>query len=213
MRTHSVALLLMLLTLPGLALSHPHAWIDLRMQVLFDDSGRITALEQSWELDTMYSLVVLEQIQEESVGESLDEKFENFSRDMIRQLAKYDYMTRLRSAGKPVDVLAARDYRLEQVGGQLRLHFVLPLAEPLNPKVDPLSYAVFDPTFYIKVTHSRDGVQLRGASTHCRYDIKQPQPAAEVRERAGMLDKDEQTDSELGRHFAEHTEIRCTPAS
>lgn len=206
-----IAILIWLLALPCLGLAHPHAWIDLRVQVLFDDNGQVTALEQSWDLDAMYSLVVLEQIQEEGVGDSLEEKIENFSREMIRQASEYDYMTQLRSGGEPVAAGAVRDHDLEQVDGRLRLSFVLPLVEPMDPAAHALSYAVFDPTFYIEITH--DAVELRGASADCRYDIRQPEPTDEMRERALMIDEEDTVDENLGQHFAERTEIRCASSS
>ena len=38
------------------AQAHPHVWIDLTGTVVLDDAGRITAIEQQWLFDPLYTV-------------------------------------------------------------------------------------------------------------------------------------------------------------
>ena len=40
--------------------AHPHAWIDVRVTVLFDGDGAITGLRQSWLFDEFYTAFATE---------------------------------------------------------------------------------------------------------------------------------------------------------
>jgi len=208
------ACLLLMLLLPTQTLAHPHAWIDLQVTVLFDQQGRATALKQSWDLDSMYSLVVHEQIRMEAEGEDEEAKFENFGRQMVDQAAEFGYMTELERNGRRVAVDPVTDFSLALVDGRLRLSFVLPFAEPLSLESAPLRYAVFDPTFYIEITHADErGLLLSQAPPNCSFVITPPEPNDAMRARAMMIDAMEMPDPELGRHFAEQTEIRCNASN
>lgn len=202
-----------LLAFPAAGIAHPHAWIELRMQLVFDAEGRVTALRQSWELDTFYSLIVLEQIQAEAPGDTLTEKLEHFGGEMLRQAADYNYMTELRADDEPVPLNRARSHTLERVDNRLHLHFELPLPEPLDPAAVSLSYAVFDPTFYIQINHADNGVTFQGADGRCQHVLHPPDPSQAAIDRAARMDLDASEDPELGQHFAERTEIQCTSAS
>src|SRR3546814_16782979 len=42
------------------ATAHPHAWIDVTVQVLFDGSGRVTGLREHWLFDESYTVFAME---------------------------------------------------------------------------------------------------------------------------------------------------------
>ena len=44
------------------AQAHPHAWIDLRSTVVLDDAGRITAIEQQWLFDPLYTVFATDEL-------------------------------------------------------------------------------------------------------------------------------------------------------
>lgn len=37
------------------AIAHPHAWIDVRLEIVFDDAGRFAAVREHWALDTTFT--------------------------------------------------------------------------------------------------------------------------------------------------------------
>ena len=45
---------------PHAARAHPHAWIDVKVKVLFDEKGRIYGLEETWVFDPLYTAFALD---------------------------------------------------------------------------------------------------------------------------------------------------------
>ncbi|HSP00708.1 MAG TPA: DUF1007 family protein [Thioalkalivibrio sp.] len=196
------------------AQAHPHAWIDLRIAVVFDEAGRITALRQFWRIDPFYSLVLAEEMSTDAVGDTLDEKMADIGTRMIENLGPYQYFTEIRHAGQPLTDAAVGDYGLSNQAGRLELAFTLTLPEPVDPEAGAFTYAVFDPSYYIEILHDPDAtVALEGASERCALRIRQPRPDPAVVARAAALDADQSGEPDLGRHFTEHGEVTCDPAS
>jgi ABC-type uncharacterized transport system substrate-binding protein len=210
-----LALTLLLAGLASLpAQAHPHAWIDLRVAVVFDEAGRITALRQVWRIDPFYSLVLAEEMSTDARGDTLDEKMADIGTRMIENLGPYQYFTEIRHAGRVLTDATAEDYGLSNRTGRLELAFTLKLAEPVDPEAGALTYAVFDPSYYIEILHDPDAtVALEGASERCALRIRQPRPDPAVVARAAALDASQSGEPDLGRHFTEHGEVTCDPAS
>ncbi|OOG25573.1 hypothetical protein B1C78_06580 [Thioalkalivibrio denitrificans] len=207
------ALLLGLLWLLAPAVhAHPHAWIDLRVSVIFDAQGHVTALRQAWLIDPFYSLVLMEEMAEDAIGDTLEEKMEDIGTRMITNLGPYDYFTEIRHGDTRIRGATASDHRLDRNRGRLELSFTLNLEKPLDPVADTFEYAVFDPSYFIEILHDDNAaVALEGASESCSLRIIEPRPDPAMIARAAALDVNQTAEPGLGRHFTERTEIRCEP--
>ncbi len=208
-------LLGLLLLLPVCAVhAHPHAWIDLRVTVFFNGDGHIAGLHQAWLIDPFYSLVLMEEMAEEARGDTLDEKMADIGNRMITNLEPYAYFTEISHGEKRIAGTTVSEYTLARNRGRLELSFTLNLKEPLDPAEAPLTYAVFDPGYWIEILHDPDvAVALEGASERCGLRIIQPRPDPALIARAAALGADQEAEPGLGRHFTERGEIRCDPAS
>lgn len=204
-------LLCLTLAMP-IARAHPHAWIDLRISVVFDEQDRVTALRQVWRIDPFYSLVLVEEMAEEAEGDTMEEKMTDIGNRMIDNLGPYDYFTEVRHGEQRVRGATVSEHRLQRNQGRLELHFTLNLETPLDPAAGTLHYAVFDPSYYIEILHDPDAaVTLQGASERCGLHIVQPRPDPAVVARAAALDAGQTGEPGLGRHFTERAEVRCDP--
>lgn len=50
----------LLACLPAAATAHPHIFVDAGLEVIFDDTGRVTHVAVTWEYDELYSLLITE---------------------------------------------------------------------------------------------------------------------------------------------------------
>jgi ABC-type uncharacterized transport system substrate-binding protein len=194
--------------------AHPHAWIDLRVSVIFDARGQITALRQFWLIDPFYSLVLIEEMAEDAEGDTMEAKMADIGQRMITNLAPYDYFTEIHHGDERIRGTTVSDHGLDRTGGRLQLSFTLNLETPLDPAAAPLSYAVFDPSYYIEILHDEgSAVALEGASERCGLRIEQPRPDPALIARAAALDANQTAEPGLGRHFTERAEVQCEPSS
>lgn len=198
--------------LGGPAAAHPHAWIDLAIEVHFDASGRVTGLRETWLFDDYYTAFATEGFDQDGDGRPDQAKIDELMAENLRNLAEYDYFTRVESGGARLGLGAAADAVVRMQGARLELTFWLPLAVPAEAQAG-VEYAIFDPTFYIEMLHVEQGepVRLVGAPAGCRHRLTPPSPNLETVALAQALDQTQSAGDGLGIHFAERVSIRCGP--
>lgn len=191
-------------------LAHPHAWIDLRSQVLLDDQGHVRALQLDWVFDDYYTVAIAE------AGEPIDQVsgdvWTALAKRNLDNLAEHDYFTEARFNDELIELGEVERYEGGLRDGRMWMRFEVPLHNPVDPKAGAFQYAVFDPTYYIEIAHIKDDViafdGLGGGA--CIGEVIQPNPTFEQISLASALDKDETAGDDVGKLFAETVVVRCS---
>lgn len=221
-RAALVAALLVLQT--GQAAAHPHAAIDLRSALVFDDRGRIAALRIDWTFDEFYTAFAVNTLRkgdEAAFRKSLD----GLAQRNLTSLAEYDYFVDLRADGARQKFGTVKEYETGMIGNNLWLRFVAPLAKPIDPRATPTTFAVYDPTYYIEILYEQGArVAVEGAAgAGCGARIVAPDLNAEAKSFAGGFGPNENIDAgagalfsgrpgtSLGELFAEIAVVECAP--
>ena len=189
--------------------AHPHAWIDVQSTIVLSEDGQIQAIEQAWLFDDLYSAAILEGIAEDY--EDTEKALQQYATDVIHNLQPYSYFIRLvvddqRAAFNPIT-----QFSIDKRDSQLLLSFTAPLAVPVAPTQHSVAFSVYDPTYYIHMTHPAESPPSISPSHGgaCRAYVTQPTPSAEDFSRAFALDKSDSVDDDLGHLFAEKVSIQC----
>lgn len=203
-------LILALLFVGGAAQAHPHAWIDLRVSLLFGADGRLEALQQQWAFDPTYSLLLLEDVAARHPDIELDAALQLMTERMLANLREYDYFTEIALGTQRLEVEDARNAALALRASRLHIQFEIPL-EPARPDpTRPLRYAVYDPSYWIEVLHDPDDVIHLDGGHDCMAEIARPRPEPWLITYAGTLNREQRAPIEdLGRSFAEVVSIEC----
>jgi len=191
------------------ALAHPHAWIDLRSRVLLDEEGRVHALELSWLFDDYYTVLVAEEL--ESGGDPTQDYLDQIAERNLSNLREYDYFTAVTYDGERQSVGEVLRYETELHDKRLWMRFEVPFDEPLDPKAGDLTFAVYDPTYWIEILHLEgEPIFFAGeGADECFGEIIQPNPTIEEVTLANALDQDETAGDGLGELFTETVAVRC----
>ncbi|MCG5509862.1 DUF1007 family protein [Ectothiorhodospira lacustris] len=205
----------LLLTLSAVTFSpagaHPHAWIDLEVTAVFDDTGHVTGLRQTWLMDPFYSVFLLDEMAHNATGDTREEKLADIARQVIENLTEYHFFTEIHHGEQLIRDVRAEAPTLKEINGRLALSFTLHFQTHVDPARASLRYAVFDPTYFIEILHAENTVpHLEGGTERCEIRIHQPRPDPVLVARAMALDYDQTGDPDLGKHFAERAEIRCS---
>jgi ABC-type uncharacterized transport system substrate-binding protein len=205
-----VGLLGAFLLYTGTATAHPHAWIDLRVSLLFDDAGELYALRQEWVFDPSYSHLLLEDMDASQPGLGIDTALRKMTERMLENLREYDYFTEIRRNERRLDIAEARNAELLWRQRRLHLRFELPL-EPIRPnRAQPLQYRVYDPSYWIEVLHDPDDVIHLEGARGCEARVERARPEGWLVAYAATLSRDQRAPIEdLGRSFAEAVFIQC----
>lgn len=206
-------LLLALVFFSGSLQAHPHVWIDLRVSPQVNDQGEVTALRQAWRFDPFYSLVLIEELERGGPKDELEQRLDELALEVVRNLQKFEFFTRMRLEGKRQSFAQVVDYNLMQVGRRIEFSFVLPLQEPVALKGQQLHYQVYDPSYYIEILHLPGrGLDKEALPEVCKMELQEPNPSSDLIEKALALDENEvPEDPMLGEHFAETVYLDCRP--
>jgi len=185
------------------AAAHPHAWIDVSVEVLFDADGKVTALKQSWLFDEFYTA--------DTVQKGEQAKIDLLTTRILGNLKDWGYFTRVQVGERAIAIKAPTEHSARMEKHRLLMTFVVPLAEAVSPTQAPLTYSIFDPTYYIEMLHAerKDAIRLTDAPPSCRFTLIQPKPDPKAVAKAAALDRTQSGGDGLGGQFAEKVDIRC----
>jgi len=194
---------------PAAAEAHPHAWIDLDTRLIFDDAGKLEAVELHWLFDEFYTAFIAEEFT--TSGRAPSDFLQDVAAENLANLAPYDYFTDLRQDGDELPLGEVRRFATGLEGERLWLEFEVTLAEPADPAAGRIDLAVYDPTYYVEVlyheghTPALDGIDAE----RCTVFVMPPTPTPEQIAQAFALDMNQTGEDGLGRYFAEIAQIEC----
>jgi len=192
------------------AQAHPHVWIDLSSQFEFDGDGRITGLQIDWTFDEFYSAFVIT----EAGGAAAmnQETLTGIGRRNLANLREYNYFTELLVDGAVQSFATPETFDMGLREGKLWLRFSVPLETPLAPADHRISYAVFDPSYFVSILHVDGGYRLPSdnAPEGCKTTLEEPNPTTEALSLAESLDLLDSAPDSFGALFAERVRLQCS---
>ena len=189
--------------------AHPHAWIDLRSGLVLNDDGQIEAIEQEWFFDIFYSALIEEELAAE--GRPQQEVLDELAEINLSSLKEFNYFTEILANGATLALGDVTDFETDMRGDRLWLKFVVPLVEPIDPRDALVSYAIYDPSYYVEMVHMEgEPIMLAGsAADGCSAIASAADPTFEAVALAAALDKSQSGPTDLGAMFAEWVHVNC----
>jgi ABC-type uncharacterized transport system substrate-binding protein len=153
--------------------AHPHVWVTVTSEVIYDAKGDATGVKQAWKFDDMYSVFALEGLPQKTKGVFTREELAGLAEVNITTLKESDFFTFAKASGKDIVFGDASDYWLDYKNETLTLNFTLPFKTPLKDK--NLSLEVYDPTYFVDFGFAeKDAIKLVGAPPHCKASMQKP---------------------------------------
>ena len=198
------------------AMAHPHVWIEMRSDVVFDGKGLITGMNLMWTFDDAYAEMAVDGLDANGDGVYSPQELEPLTKENLQSLKDYDYFTVMRfNGGKQLFGPIVESGQIWS-NNKLQLHFQLPLKTPLDPLKGEFAAKVYDPEFYIAIDYVKDDpVSVTGnMPENCQLVVKPVPTDAEVEATRTMLatkgkDWKPETAEDFGEVFAQPVTIEC----
>ena len=164
-------LVLSILCLPGTLWTHPHAFADCTLDVVFDENG-IRMIHENWVMDEMFSNVLIWDFDTNEDGALTGTELDAVAAAGMENLQTYSYFTHLWVNGKAV-VTEARNMRCDWRDGRLIYDFDVPVTTTPGGE---LVVSIYDDSFYTDIYVLDDGIRYSGQNA--KFSISMDRRAA-----------------------------------
>jgi ABC-type uncharacterized transport system substrate-binding protein len=109
------------------AAAHPHVWIEMRSDVVFDDKGQITAMNLMWTFDDGYAQMAIDGLDTNGDGVYSPSELEPLTKENIASLKDYEFFTVMRFNGQKQALGEVTEFGQIWSNDKLQLHMRVPL--------------------------------------------------------------------------------------
>lgn len=208
--------LLALIGAAGEAAAHPHVWVEMRSDLVFNEDGQVTAMNLMWTFDDGYAQVALEGLDANGDGVFSQSELEPLTKENMNSLKDYDYFTVIRFAGEKQVFGEVTEFGQIYSNDKLSLHFRVPLATPLDPRSGEIMAKVYDPDFFIAFDYAKEEpVTVIGTlPENCAAALKPVPTNEEVEQTRAMLSTKgpewkPENNEDFGALFAQPVTVQC----
>ena len=194
------------------ARAHPHEFVEMKIEVVFDGQGRASAMRYWWRFDEFFSAFALETAPTGDNGQPTQAGIDGVFVEILGNIHGNAYFTRFdENAGLVPTFEKAQPQKAVFENRQLTVSFTVPFKKPVNLSGKKFAYAVYDKDFYIAMNHSTgdDAVTLSNAPKGCQAKIDAADPSEDIASFAASLGRSDNPEGDLGIHFAEWVTISC----
>jgi ABC-type uncharacterized transport system substrate-binding protein len=198
------------------ASAHPHVWIEMRSDVVFNDQGQITAMNLMWTFDDAYAQMALDGLDTNGDGVYSPSELDPLTRENIASLKDYGFFTVMRFNGQKQPFGEVTEFGQIWSNDKLQLHMQVPLKAPLDPTKGEFVAKIYDPDFFIAMDYAREEpVSVVGAMPkNCQLVVKPVATDAEVEQTRAMLSTKgpewkPENDEDFGAIFAQPVIVQC----
>jgi ABC-type uncharacterized transport system substrate-binding protein len=192
------------------AAAHPHVFVDARTAIVYDGSGAITAVRQTWTFDEMFSTFAVQGLPQTDGGYSRD-TLAPLAKVNVESLAEFAYFSFGKANGQKLAFGEPGDYWLSFADKRLTLHFTLPLKQATPAR--NLTIELYDPTFYVDFTFAADTpVKLEGADAGCKLTVRSSAAASQAARSQTLSESffaSLNAQSDYGARFANRAMVFC----
>lgn len=160
------------------AAAHPHVFVVVKSEVVFDSQGRVSGVRHDWTFDDMYSAFVTAGVNADGKP-ATQAQLQPLAETNVGDLAEYGYFTSVKAAGQKVEFGPPEAISMVENANKLvTLRFTVPLKQPASAG-RALTLQVYDPTYFVSFDFDKNGVTLSSAPAGCSLSVSQPNPLAE----------------------------------
>lgn len=155
--------------------AHPHVWVTYEATIVYNN-GAVTGLEHVWSFDDMYTAMAIQGLDKNNDGKYTREELAELAKVNMDGLKDFNYFTFAKLNGTELKFAGPADPWLEYENGILRLHFRMPLEQPVLAEAQGLNFSIYDPSFFIAFEPEKtDALKLASAPEGCTATFVDPE--------------------------------------
>jgi ABC-type uncharacterized transport system substrate-binding protein len=199
---------LMLPLAAGVARAHPHVYVTMKSEILYDAEGRMTGIRHHWTFDDMFSAYATQGLESKKKGEFTREELQPLAEVNVTSLKEYDFFTQGQMDGKKAEFEQPVDYFLDLTDQLLTLHFTLPLKTP--QPVKSVDLEIYDPAYFVAFEFAeKDAIALKDAPASCKLTIVKLGDETQSKSLSESMFAKPDPNNPFGAQFANKIAVKC----
>jgi ABC-type uncharacterized transport system substrate-binding protein len=190
------------------AQAHPHVYVTMKSEIVYDAEGRITGIRHRWTFDDMFSSYATQGLESKVKGKFTREELQPLAEVNVTSLKEFDFFTQGKLDGKKAEFEQPVDYFLEQKDDLLTLHFTLPLKKPAATKNVDLE--IYDPLYFVAFEFAeKEPITLKGAPASCKLSTQKLGDETQVKSLSESIFSRPDPNNPFGAQFANKIAVKC----
>lgn len=190
------------------ARAHPHVYVTMKSEIVYDAEGRMTGIRHHWTFDDMFSSYATQGLEQKQKGVFTREELQPLAEVNITSMKEFEYFTEGKMNGQKVEFGAPTDYFLELKDQLLTLHFTLPLKTPVQTKSVDLE--IYDPLYFVAFEFDeKDPITLKDAPPNCKLNTVKLGDATQSKSLSESLFARPDPNNPFGAQFANKIAVKC----
>ncbi|MCB5204302.1 DUF1007 family protein [Neorhizobium sp. T786] len=200
-------------SLPGMALAHPHIFAEARMEVIAADGGTVAEVRNVWRFDEMFSSSVLLDFDKNTNLKLDEDELAELGEVMHTSLADFDYFTTVSVDGQSAAMQKPDAIHVSYEDNQILVFFAVKPEKPM-PLKGKLAFGIYDPSMYTAIDFPTDKdlvAQGKGADA-CKHQVVRPDPDEIISQNSETLTEaffDDPSGNDMSKLFATRLELTC----
>lgn len=172
--TIRILLALVLAGFAGAAQAHPHIFIDAEVDIVFDDEGAVSRLDQRWTFDEAFSAWAVQGLDADGDGVTSTEELQELADENMRGLSQYQFYTYAGEGQENLTFHHLPGQTNSYENGRTTLNFSIAPEQPYRIGRE-LDLAINDPEYYVAISFAvASKVRLVNAPPGCSMHLEPP---------------------------------------
>lgn len=190
------------------AQAHPHVYVTMKSEIVYDAEGRMTGIRHHWTFDDMFSSYATQGLESKEKGKFTREELQPLAEVNVTSLKEFDFFTQGKLDGKKAEFEQPVDYFLEQKDDLLTLHFTLPLKTPVATKTIDLE--IYDPLYFVAFEFGdKEPITLKGAPASCKLTTVKLGDETQAKSLSESIFSRPDPNNPFGAQFANKIAVKC----
>jgi ABC-type uncharacterized transport system substrate-binding protein len=143
------------LVVTGVAHSHPHIFIETKVQINFNDTG-LVGFRVDWVFDDMFSSTISTDYDRNRNGAFESDEIDAVREGAFSNLRNYNYFILLVSENREVEIEEVQDFKAEIIKSKVRYSFFIPFKIEADSRLREIKIGVFDDTYFCDVKYAEE---------------------------------------------------------
>lgn len=190
------------------AQAHPHVYVTMKSEIVYDAEGRMTGIRHHWTFDDMFSSYATQGLESKEKGKFTREELQPLAEVNVTSLKEFDFFTQGKLNGQKAAFKQPVDYFLEQKDDLLTLHFTLPLKAPAATKTIDLD--IYDPLYFVAFEFAdKEPITLKGAPASCKLSTQKLGDETQTKSLSESIFSRPDPNNPFGAQFANKIAVKC----